>query len=98
MDVLGEDLIEELFENEEDSSEPQIDTDEHRTNDGNMGVHPCSSVVQIKTLPAEIDTKPKKGIRDRALERFAMSRNRKDSRVDLHDLVPCWLIHEWRAA
>lgn len=45
----------------------------------------------------DIDTKTKKGIRDMALEWFPVSRNRKDSLVDLHGLEPCWLTHEWRA-
>lgn len=95
--MLDQDLIDELFENEEDSSEPQIDRDKHMTNDGNIGAHPCSSVVQVNTLRTEIDTN-QKGTRDRALERSSMSRNRKDGLVDLHDLMPCWLTHEWRAA
>jgi hypothetical protein len=60
------------------------------------GVHPCSAAVQTRTLRAEVDTKTKKSIRNRTLERFPMSRNRKD--VDLYDLVPCWLTDEWRVA
>lgn len=99
LDVSGEDLIEELFEDEEDSPEPQIDSDEHKVNVSNIGVHPRSSVVQIEKRRAEVDTKTKKRIRDRALERFPpVLRNRKDSHIDFHDLVPCWLTHEWRAA
>lgn len=30
--------------------------------------------------------------------KFPVLRNRKDNHVDLHDLLPCWLTHEWRAA
>ena len=94
---MGEDMIEEMFDNKEDSSALQIDTDEHGTNDGNIGIHPCSSAVQIEKLRAEIDIKTKKGISVRALKWFAVSWNRKDSLVDLHGLEPCWLTHEWRA-
>ena len=57
-----------------------------------------SSVVQIKKLRAEIDTQTKKGIIDRVFEWFPVSRNRKDSLVDLQGLVPYWLSHEWRVA
>ena len=31
-------------------------------------------------------------------DKVPASRNRKDSLVDLRDLVPSWLSHEWRAA
>ena len=94
---LGEDLIEELFENEEESPELQIDTDEHRTNEGEIAIYLYSFVVQLKKLRAEIDTKTKEGIRDRTLEWLPASRNRKDSLVGLRGLAPCWLTHEWRA-
>ncbi len=91
-------MIKELFENEGDNPEPQIDTDEHRINDSNIGVLSCSFVVQIKKLRAEIDIKNKKGMRGRILEWFPVSRNRRDSLVDLHALVPCWVTHEWKTA
>jgi hypothetical protein len=97
LDVLDEDLIAELSQKEGHSSEAQIGRDGHMANNGDIGSHPCPSVVQARTLHTEIDTN-QKGIRNRALERFSMSRNRKDGLVDLHDLMPCWLTHEWRAA
>ena len=55
------------------------------------------SVVQIKKLRAEIDTKTKKGIKGMVLERFSVLWNRKNSLVDLHGPEPCRLTHEWRA-
>ena len=45
----------------------------------------------------DIDTKTMKEIRVMSSEWSPVSRNRKDSLVDLHGLEPCWLTHEWRA-
>lgn len=52
--VLDDDLLEELFEDEEDQLEPQMDTDDHRSDVKNIGENPCESVVDIKKLSAEI--------------------------------------------
>jgi hypothetical protein len=52
---------------------------------------------KLKSFVLNIDTKTKKGIRVMALESFPVSRNRKDSLVDLQSLEPCWLTHEWMA-
>ncbi len=70
-----------------------MNIDENRSGDGNI----CPSMSirgLIENSRFEIDNRTEKN-KGRVLKRYFMSRNRRNSNIDLHVLMACWRTHEW---